>query len=568
MMRKQVFATALLLGLLSSSVFAQPGTQSSTQPASRSATAAQSSTAQPAFIAADIHPSPYSFQSTFFRTNTQGTDRYLMHQATLLDMISIAYKVDQSHVLGGPTWLDFDHFEVIARQPPSTPLDTSRLMLRTLLADRFSLVVHNDMRPMPARILTIDKLTGKMKPAADTAVPSQCQYQQPSTPPGPDTPPPVTYNFSCRNITMEQYAEQIPRFGPTESYSIVDRTGLKGAWDFDISYTMLPSRTGLDLENDLEKQLGLKLANGDTPQPVVIVDSAHQTPTPNSPKLAELLPPPVPPAFDVAVIQPSKPDMREISIRFNRSGQVNITGATIQALISEAYDISGAMIADIPDFLSKDRWDIVAKVDPTAFPKGPNGAPLVSYDDTKLMLRALLQDRFGMKAHFEDRPADAYVLSSANPKLKKTGDPNGRTSCDSRPPPGEKDPRAADPIRERLMVCKNITVTQFAGQLEFFALDYIKSPVLDATHIEGSYDITLNWSRSRVARGVEGIGGQTVRNPDTGANAGNGSLASEPTGAISLPDAISKQLGLKLEMQKRPVPLLVLDHIEKQPSEN
>ena len=72
-----------------------------------------------------------------------------------------------------------------------------------------------------------------------------------------------------------------------------------------------------------------------------------------------------------------------------------------------------------------------------------------------------------------------------------------------------------------------------------------------------------------MARGVETVDGQAV----TASSANNASSsdvaqATEPTGAISLPDAIARQLGLKLELQKLTVPMLVLDHIERQPTEN
>ncbi|HWB33227.1 MAG TPA: TIGR03435 family protein [Acidobacteriaceae bacterium] len=521
--------------------------------------------AQPSFEIADVHPSPYTFQSNYFHWNPQGTDRFLLHQASLVDLIAFAYKLENDHIFGGPTWLTFDHFDIVAKQPPGTPVDTSRLMLRALLAERFHLVSHNDTKPLPAQLLTVAKGGLKMKPAADTTVPSDCQFHPPDPPPAPDAPPPSSFFLTCRNMTMEQFANQIPRWGPTERYPIIDQTGVKGAWDFDITYHMLPSRTGLDVANDLEK-LGLKLAIGETPQPVLDVDSLIETPTPNAPNLAELLPPPPPPAFEVAVVRPSPPDATgDMNLFFNPSGDVRITHATLQRMIGEAYDISGAGIDNIPDFLAKDHWDVVAKIPQDVYPKNKNGSPDIPYDDIQLMLRSLLAERFGMKAHFEDRPNDtAWILTAANPKLKKAADPTMRTSCDNMPPPGEKDPRAANPIRNRAMWCHNVTMDQLANQLMYFALDYIKSPVLNATHIEGSYDIELNWSTSRVARGVEGIDGRPVRN-DPG---GDPSQPAEPTGAISLPDAISKQLGLKLEQQKRDIPMLVLDHIERNPTEN
>ena len=119
------------------------------------------------------------------------------------------------------------------------------------------------------------------------------------------------------------------------------------------------------------------------------------------------------------------------------------------------------------------------------------------------------------------------------------------------------------------MICKNVTMAQFAHELEPYALDYIKSPVLDATHLEGSYDLTLNWSGSRVARGLVTLDGRLVTNSNANnASSGDAPEPTEPTGAISLPDAISKQLGLKLELQKLTVPMLILDHIEQKPTEN
>jgi uncharacterized protein (TIGR03435 family) len=80
---------------------------------------------------------------------------------------------------------------------------------------------------------------------------------------------------------------------------------------------------------------------------------------------------------------------------------------------------------------------------------------------------------------------------------------------------------------------------------------------MDATGLEGAWDFTINFSGIGLLRG----GG----NP--GQPAG-GASASDPNGALSLPDAVNKQLGLKLETQKRMVPVLVIDHIEEKPTDN
>lgn len=80
-------------------------------------------------------------------------------------------------------------------------------------------------------------------------------------------------------------------------------------------------------------------------------------------------------------------------------------------------------------------------------------------------------------------------------------------------------------------------------------------PVLDTTGIEGRWDLTLNWIVLNQSGGVN-TPGQTVPEP------------SLPSGGLLLPDAINKQLGLKMELRKRPLPVLVIDHVEEMPTEN
>ena len=112
-------------------------------------------------------------------------------------------------------------------------------------------------------------------------------------------------------------------------------------------------------------------------------------------------------------------------------------------------------------------------------------------------------------------------------------------------------------------------MAQFASQIILFALDYIKSPVLDATHIDGSYDVAINWSTLRVARGIQTFDGHSIDHANSNAASASGDAqAADPTGAITLADAISKQLGLKLKQEKRPIPMLVIDHIEQTPTPN
>ncbi len=84
---------------------------------------------------------------------------------------------------------------------------------------------------------------------------------------------------------------------------------------------------------------------------------------------------------------------------------------------------------------------------------------------------------------------------------------------------------------------------------------------MDTTGLDGAWDFTLSFSTAGVARN----GGAPAAGPGGDAAA---LAASDPSGAVTLFEAVTKQLGLKLEMQKRPMPVLVIDHVEEKPTEN
>jgi uncharacterized protein (TIGR03435 family) len=149
----------------------------------------------------------------------------------------------------------------------------------------------------------------------------------------------------------------------------------------------------------------------------------------------------------------------------------------------------------------------------------------------------------------------AATLIAVNPKLKKA-DPTTRTKCFQEPGADGKDPRLENPVLNKLRTCQGISMAQFAGQIQTLAPGYIKTPVVDATGIEGAYDLTLSYSGSgKLLGGGLPAGGDAV-------------AASDPSGGLSLFDALTKELGLKLEKVKRPIPVLVIDHVEEKPTEN
>jgi uncharacterized protein (TIGR03435 family) len=526
---------------------------------------AQSTDAAPTFEIADVHMSPHRAVPFMDGGYLRG-DRYVLRQATMVDLIATAYGLDAGNVQGGPIWLETDRFEVIAKAPPTTSKETLKLMLRSLLADRFKLVSHNGSAPMPALVLSAGKGPPKMKQAEDSGE-GDCQYQEPPQNPAPGTVRPV--EFSCHHVTMEAFTQNLHNWtGRTDS--VVDATGLKGSWDFDIKWTPQPmlqkaGAEGISIFDAVDKQLGLKLDRQTAPRPVLIVDSVNQKPTANPPGLEKSLPSPPPAQFDVAVIKPSKPDA-PFRGKIN-GGQVDVTGAPLKFLITFAWDLNPndeEMLVGAPKWLETDHFDILAKVvnDAPAAAAGDGRAPRIDIEDLRQMLQALLKERFKLQAHMEDRPVSAYTLIAVKPKLIKA-DPLSRTRCKEGPGPDGKDPRIANPVLNRLQSCQNMTTAQIGDELQRVAPGYIYGPVQDSTGLKGSWDFTLSFSSADLTKAGAGTGP-----PPAAAATSSTAAASDPNGAVSLFDAVSKELGLKLEKERRPAPVLVIDHIEEKPTDN
>ncbi|HEV3330250.1 MAG TPA: TIGR03435 family protein [Bryobacteraceae bacterium] len=535
------FAGATLVALLSGSVFGQ------------------TTDAKPVFEIADVQVSaPSTSTNVYMRGGVIRGGRYEVRTANMVDLISTAFGVDRDKVLGGPNWLELDRFDLIAKVPSTTTPEDLKLMLQALLADRFKLVVHTDSKPLPAFVLSLGKGKPKLKEANGDGN-MGCQ-NQPQTPEPGKIPNAVV---ACRNMPMAAFVLNLR--GMAGNYltgPVVDQTGLKGTWDFDLTWTAraLLSVAGSDaisVFDAVDKQLGLKLESQRVPTPVIVVDSVNEKPTDNPPGVTKSVPPAPPAEFEVADIKPSLPDAKQNGRMQN--GRLDLVAFPLKMLINVAWDInSDEMLAGAPKWLDSARFDVIAK----ASTEGP--VPQVDFEALRLMLRALLVDRFQMKTHMEDRPINAYNLVAAKPKLKKA-DPANRTGCKEGPPPDGKDPRDANPMLSRLLTCQNMTMAQFAGQLPNLASGYIHSPVVDATGLDGAWDFTLSFSAAGLLQlGQLGTG----RGGETGQPAGSAPTASDPNGAVSLFDAVNKQLGLKLEMQKRPAAVLVIDHIEEKPTEN
>jgi uncharacterized protein (TIGR03435 family) len=172
------------------------------------------------------------------------------------------------------------------------------------------------------------------------------------------------------------------------------------------------------------------------------------------------------------------------------------------------------------------------------------------------MLQALLKERFGLQTHLEDRPVKAYKLIAVKPKMHPA-DPASRTHFREGAGADGVDPRDKNPVLTRLVTVQNMTMAQFAARLQAIASGYVHAPVLDATGLDGGWDFTLSFS----AAGMDQL---VMRNRGENPNAGE---ASEPTGSITLMEAVEK-IGLKLVEETRAVQVLVIDHVNRAPTEN
>jgi uncharacterized protein (TIGR03435 family) len=518
-----------------------------------------------AFAAADIHPSPLSWFGSYFHTSPFVGDRFVVHQATPLNLITTAYHVEDDAVTGGPPGLEFDHYDIVASTPPGTTDKDTAPMLQALLADRFKLAVKLDTKPLPAFVLKAGSGPAKMKQAADAAGEPNCQV---ANPPPPGTPFPPTVTLKCTNMTMEQLADELQNFGwQSLNHPVVDATGMKGAWDFEFPFTWQPGAPDAVTIFAAMNQLGLKLEAGTAPRPALAILSMADAPTPNAAGIEKLLPTPPLPSFEVAVVRPSKNESKEAQMNYMSADQVTFSGSE-RRLISLAWDISEKTIFDAPPFSDEKVWEIAAKIPVPESPLAPGRQPQIDFDQVRLMLQSLLAERFGLKVHTEDRPGNAYTLLPGTPKMKKA-DPTNRASCTNRVPPGEKDPRAENSLVTQYMHCTNVTMDQFARELKAYSGAIIKTPVLNKSGVEGRYDLTLSFTGLRQLE-LLGLaqGGATPKPSASGGGGGGTAEVADPAGVLLLQDAVAKQLGLKLLLEKRPIPALVVDHIEEKPTEN
>ena len=206
----------------------------------------------------------------------QGDHRFIVKYYTLKLLIGAAYDLTPQAISGGPEWLSADHYDITALTPGVTrpSRDQQMLMLRTLLADRFKLRFHREEKEFSIYNLTIDKGGPKLKPS--------------TTPPNNpaelvSTVYPERVTLPARNASMGEFASLMQRAALDRP--VVDKTGLTGKYDFDLTWSPDETQFGGELPVAppdaaappffiaLQKQLGLKLEPAKGPVQTIVVDS-------------------------------------------------------------------------------------------------------------------------------------------------------------------------------------------------------------------------------------------------------------------------------------------------------
>jgi uncharacterized protein (TIGR03435 family) len=290
--------------------------------------------------------------------------------------------------------------------------------------------------------------------------------------------------------------------------------------------------------------------------------------------------------FEVASIKPSE-DLNSLIAagkipRFMPridDSQVDLSFISLQQLIVMAYEVKPYQVSG-PDWMKDTRFDISAKL--------PDGG---KKDQVPAMLRALLEERFKLAIHREarDHPVYALIVGKDGSKLVPSPpdppeDPNrtpdkNETVVDT--PDGKMSIRSngrgegaitqisggrAGNVKVSMsngimhMEASRMTMALMAQQLS----PMLDRPVVDMTELKGSYVVSLDLSMADMMNAARASGFQVPAG--RGGDAGGTGDASDPSG-YSIFASVQK-LGLKLDKQKLPLEFIVVDHMEKVPTDN
>jgi len=223
-----------------------------------------------------------SFDVVSVHQNTSGTTQtninYTPGGVTFTNLqlraiIQFAYGINQPARLAGvPDWVNSERFDIVAHGAVAT-VEVRRLMLQTLLADRFKLAAHTERRSLPSYTLVLARSDGKLGPALKPST-ADCVAQRCGARPG------APGDVNLTGVQMGAFASML---SITQGRSVVDGTGLTGVYDIHLTFapdTTVGPRAGATTAPDdrpsiftaLQEQLGLQLQPDHRPEDVLVID--------------------------------------------------------------------------------------------------------------------------------------------------------------------------------------------------------------------------------------------------------------------------------------------------------
>ena len=277
---------------------------------------------------------------------------------------------------------------------------------------------------------------------------------------------------------------------------------------------------------------------GPKPLPLTLVratkETAWEIPAPPAP--IKMMAADADPSFDVATIKPSNSGASGMQQLTLQGRNFRIRNGSLSDLLTFAYNIHIKQIVNAPDWIDKDRYDLDGVPD-------KEGAP--TDKQIRVMMQKLLADRFALKFHHEKRDLSAFVLT-----VGKSGSKLTPTQLSGPLPGFGMRPAPTGTIGMSIPV-RNASMPDFTSFLQMMVLD---RPVVDQTGLSGKFDFTLTFSPNDSL-----FNGHPPKMPPAADTTG------EPAPDFFL--AFQQQLGLKLDAEKPPVDVLVIDHVDK-PSAN
>jgi uncharacterized protein (TIGR03435 family) len=198
----------------------------------------------------------------------------------------------------------------------------------------------------------------------------------------------------------------------------------------------------------------------------------------------------------------------------------------LDALLTQGLQVNPDQIVGEPGWAKSDRWNVEAKV----AGEDVDALARMTFAQRQAMFQQVLADRFGMKVHGETRELPVYALVVAKGGAKVT---ESKAAPDMASGGKGSLPRITPGPRDGDLTGQNVTMDVLASVLS----RYVDRSVIDKTGLTGSYDLAIRWA-----------GGADTSGP-------------------SIFTVVQEQLGLRLEPTKAPVPVIVIDHLER-PREN